>query len=91
MLSKKADYKCEGNFQHETFLSKRTGKQFMEGHHLIPVGFQIDIWNKYGVNVDCVENIVSLCPNCHRAIHYGNDLIKSELINKLFNARKKYL
>lgn len=85
---KKADYKCEGNIQHETFLSKRTGKQFMEGHHLIPVGFQIDIWNKYGVNVDCVENIVSLCPNCHRAIHYGNDLIKSELINKLFNARK---
>ncbi|MCR3906961.1 MAG: hypothetical protein NUK62_08070 [Tenericutes bacterium] len=85
---KKANYSCECNYGHGTFISNRTGKQFMEGHHLIPVGYQIEIWNKYSVNVDCVENIVSLCPNCHRAIHYGNETTKKKLIEKLFDLRK---
>lgn len=86
---KKANYKCEFDCKHDTFISKRTGKNFMEGHHLIPVGFQIDIWNKYSVNADCVENIISLCPNCHRAIHHGDDITKNTLIEKLYNSRKK--
>lgn len=84
----KADYKCEFNHLHETFISKRTGKNFMEGHHLIPVGFQIDVWNKYGVNIDCIENIISLCPNCHRAIHYGKQETKKILIESLYSVRK---
>jgi len=85
---KKADYQCEFDSLHETFISKRTGKNFMEGHHLIPVGFQIEIWNKYGVNIDCIENIISLCPNCHRAIHYGEFETKKRFIEKLYALRK---
>ena len=30
-----ADYKCEFNSQHHTFISKSTNKQYMEGHHLL--------------------------------------------------------
>ena len=28
----------------------------MEAHHLVPVMYQQEIWDKFGINVDCVEN-----------------------------------
>ena len=42
-------------------------------------------WDTQHVNIDCQANIVCLCPTCHRQIHYGNDSVKRELIEKLFN------
>lgn len=86
---KNANYLCEFDKAHKTFISKRTGKNFVEGHHLVPVSYQIDIWDKYSVNADCVENIISLCPNCHRAIHYGNNETKRNMIGQLFSLRQK--
>lgn len=88
---KKADYKCENNISHKTFISSHTKRQFMEAHHLIPINQQDVIWERYKVNVDCLENIVSLCPNCHRAIHYASKEIKCELIQKLYNIKKAEL
>lgn len=87
----KADYKCENNNLHETFISSHTRQQFMEAHHLIPINQQAIIWERYGVNIDCVENIVSLCPNCHRAIHYAVNEIKRKLIEKLYNIKRNEL
>lgn len=88
---KKADYKCENDELHETFISLHTKHRFMEAHHLIPISQQDIMWEKYGVNVDCVENIVSLCPNCHRAIHYAVKETKRELVEKLYNLKKTEL
>ena len=56
----------------------------MEAHHLVPVKFQQKIWNKYNINVDCVENIVSLCPTCHRAFHNGTNEVKSNMIESIY-------
>ena len=33
---------------------------------------EIDV-NKFKKNIDCIENIVCLCPTCHRRIHFGSD------------------
>lgn len=88
---KKADYKCENNISHETFISAHTNHQFMEAHHLIPINQQEVMWERYGVNVDCTENIVSLCPNCHREIHYAVKEVKRELIQKLYKIKKNEL
>lgn len=82
----RAYYCCELDRDHETFISNRTRKQYMEAHHLIPVSNQETIWNKYHKNIDCVENLVSLCPNCHKAFHYGTKEVKSQMIETLFNA-----
>lgn len=81
---KKAYYQCEHDYTHTTFISKKTKKSYMEAHHLIPVCFQQEIWDKYGVNIDCVENLVSLCPTCHKAFHYGSNEVKSALIEDLY-------
>ncbi len=81
---KRAYYSCEIDETHKTFISRRTQKSFMEAHHLVPVNSSLQIWDKYNINVDCVENIFSLCPNCHRAIHNGNDEIRMEKLKILF-------
>lgn len=82
---KKAYYSCENDYQHETFISKKTQQKYMEAHHLIPVCFQKDVWDKYHINIDCVENLVSLCPTCHKAIHYGTKDVQKKMIGDLFS------
>lgn len=82
---KKAYYSCEQNHEHQTFTSKSTLKPYMEAHHLVPIANQKEMWEKYGINIDCVENLVSLCPTCHKAFHYGTNEVKIKIINDLFN------
>lgn len=87
-----SNYKCEVCPDHKTFLTKH-GVPYMEGHHLIPCtpsnakGF----WKKCRRNIDCIENIVCICPTCHRRIHFGSDADKREVIEKLYEVKKAEL
>lgn len=81
-----AEYKCENDELHTTFLSK-SQVPFMEPHHLIPMVAQKD----FEYNLDCVENIVSLCPNCHSAIHYGDAQVRKSVLMKLYSERVEQL
>lgn len=78
-----AGYLCEIDKTHNTFFTKRNNK-FSEGHHLIPMAFQARF---LPVNIDRSENIVSLCPTCHRAVHLGNLDEKSARLRRLFNLK----
>lgn len=80
-----ADYRCEYNPNHASFIRKNDGVRYTEAHHLIPMSQQ----DKFDVSLDIEENIVSLCSNCHNEIHYGENA--KELIEKLFNQRKDLL
>lgn len=80
-----AGYKCECNERHQSFLSRATGLPYMETHHLIPMEY----YDSFDVSIDIEENIVSLCPNCHREIHNGKDA--SVIVKKLYEQRKPYL
>lgn len=86
-----ANYCCEYINEHITFISNTTKMQYMEAHHLIPISNQEEMWERFGVNVDCVENIVSLCPNCHRAIHYAEKNYKKEIIEKMYVMKRQGL
>jgi len=76
-------YRCEVNNQHETFISK-FNELYVEAHHLVPMSAQNDF---LPINIDRMENIISLCPTCHRAIHYGIDKEKILRLEKLYNDR----
>ena len=76
------DYKCLANNSHMTFLSK-LGKPYMEAHHLIPMAAQKD----FEINIDRIENIVSLCPICHSAIHLGDEATRLELLKKIYDLK----
>ena len=77
-----ANYQCDLDKSHKSFITKN-GKPYMEAHHLIPLSTQ-DYFD-YSLDVDA--NIVCLCPNCHRKLHYG-DNITSDLI-KLYEDGSK--
>lgn len=79
-------FKCENDPSHITFTS-RSNNPFMEAHHLVPMTAQRD----FTINLDRIENIVSLCPNCHSAIHYGADSERRQLLTRLYNNRREEL
>jgi len=83
----KANYSCEINSDHKTFISDSNGENFVEGHHLIPVESQ----DQFHFSLDVPENIVALCPNCHRAIHNATREVQSKMIKQLFHNRKESL
>ena len=66
-VKQQAQYKCDYKATHDTFPDKN-GNNFVEAHHVIPMRKQGDFPE---INLDQPENVVSLCPNCHRQIHNG--------------------
>ena len=87
---KKANYHCSdsavSSHGHSTF-STNTNKNYLEAHHLVPMKFQ----KAECPNLDRSQNIVALCPTCHRAIHYGNYSVKKEHLLPIYLERKPIL
>jgi len=76
------EFKCQNNMEHTSFIDKK-GNQYAEAHHLIPMSYQEDF-----LNLDRKENIVSLCPNCHKAIHLGVMDIRNLIIENLYQIKQ---
>ncbi|GGC98679.1 MrcB family domain-containing protein [Undibacterium terreum] len=81
---KRAGFKCEIDSTHPSFISEKTGKNYVEAHHLIPMGMQ----SQFAFSLDVEGNIVALCPACHKKLHYGQFADKTSDLKKLLNARK---
>lgn len=67
-----AGYRCELNCQHVLFYRKDGETPYTEAHHLIPLRYQ----NQFQYSLDVVPNLISLCPSCHRELHYGHSIEK---------------
>ena len=65
----------------------------MEGHHLIPCTCSnaSRIWKQRKRNIDCKENIVCLCPTCHRRVHFGSNEEKKSILHTLYKHQIKKL
>lgn len=82
-----ANFSCEIDESHWTFISKAKKQKYVEAHHLIPIFYQ----NKFKFSLDVVVNIISLCATCHRMLHFGVAEQKRTLLKSLFNKRKDSL
>lgn len=60
-----------------------TGKDFIEGHHTIPVSEMTPD------HKTSVEDIALLCANCHRMVHIKRPWLSMENLNKLIKPKKK--
>lgn len=87
-----AGFHCAANKSHTTFQTAR-GVQYMEGHHLIPCTYTnaTRFWEERERNIDCEENIVCLCPTCHRQVHFGSKDEKEALLKVLYEHQIKKL
>jgi len=81
--AKSVGYKCEFDTKHASFLSATTGRLFVEAHHLIPMSKSDD----FDTSLDVTANIIILCPNCHRAIHFGDEPTKRQYLEKFYTER----
>lgn len=78
-----ADYRCEIDESHQTFIAENTNKPYMEGHHAIPMRFQ----EQFDHSLDVYANIICLCPLCHRRIHHGLSKDRELMANKIYLSR----
>lgn len=81
---KNSGYVCFADPEHDTFLTDE-GLPYMEAHHLIPFKYQKD----FQFSLQVQANVVCLCPQCHRKLHYGKD--RNELLKVLYEDRKDAL
>ena len=78
-----ANYSCFFE-NHKTFEAKSNNKNYVEAHHLIPFSKR----NKFDTSIDIEENIICLCPNCHRKIHLGINRDIEKMLKILLDKRK---
>jgi hypothetical protein len=82
-----AEFRCEAKMDRDKFISKRTKKNYVEVHHLIPLSRQKD----FEVTLDSIENLCCLSPIAHRAIHYGRNEDATRVLYKLLEKKRPAL
>jgi 5-methylcytosine-specific restriction protein A len=82
-----AQFNCEIDPSHKTFVSRAKNQRYVEAHHLIPISQQ----SRFHSPLDIVANVVALCANCHRLLHYGVENDRRSLLMTLFKERKTRL
>lgn len=90
---KRANFICEVDSTHTTFKTvvdgnsyvEVDGNSYVEAHHLIPMSTQLF----FEYTIDFADNIIALCPTCHRKIHHATDEVKKELVEQLYERRKE--
>lgn len=76
-------YLCEIDPQHKTFVARRNDQPYLEGHHLIPLARQ----KEFDVSLDVYANIIGLCPNCHRQLHFGRQSEIRAILKPIYDVR----
>lgn len=79
-----AEFKCQINPNHETFISKTSNQPYVEAHHLVPLGLQ----DEFTFSLDILPNIIVLCPTCHRLLHHGTWPAKKTHLEFFWKQRK---
>lgn len=79
-------YSCEYNETHRLFIAKATGCRYVEIHHVIPLEFQ-DEFDSRNKKLDSLNNLYSLCPYCHSAVHRAEGRIARKLLSKMYDER----
>ena len=82
-----SNYACAVAGSHVSFISRTTKQNFVEAHHLIPFEFQ----EMFDSSLDVLENVVVLCPTCHRKLHHGMLKDKKPVLKQLFEDRDAML
>lgn len=60
-------HRCEVTPELPTFVSRATGKPYLEVHHFVPMGLQ----SQFELKLDTAENLAVLHPLTHRSLHHG--------------------
>lgn len=80
----RANQICKLCDKDSTFPSKKyIGLNYFEVHHFIPYNYKVQ--KNFIKTLDAKQNLVSLCPECHRGIHLSAFDHQEKLVRKLAN------
>ena len=88
MAFERENYKCELCGTTKTF-TDTNNEEYFEGHHLIM--YNLNVQRRFKYSLDHPNNIMCLCPTCHRQIHLGSEEKRKEMIMKLFKKHNNLL
>jgi len=86
----RSNYTCELCKKTNTFQDK-SKKWYFEAHHIIP--FNLTNQKLFGISLDHFSNLVCLCPECHRKVHFSELKEQIQTLETLLNKKpllKKY-
>ncbi|SHI78371.1 HNH endonuclease [Propionispora hippei] len=67
---------------------KHNGDRYIEAHHLVQIALSAS-------SSLCSDNVILVCPNCHRELHYGRDVEVAdrgdEILISLGNVRERLI
>lgn len=88
-IREQASYKCslEKIRNCSYFTSKKTNKNYLEIHHLIPKSHS----DSFTSSIEVSANYVALCANCHRLVHQAIKVEREKVLKTLFEERKERL
>jgi 5-methylcytosine-specific restriction protein A len=73
---------CFINKEHESF-DNLDNLKYVEVHHIIPFSLS----DLLDINLDVKSNLICLCPNCHKKMHYSNYESKMAMIDYIWDRR----
>ena len=85
---KRENYTCELCGTNKTFTDKNN-EEYFEGHHLIM--YNLKVQSRYKYCLDHPNNIICLCPTCHRHIHHASATDTQNMLIKLFTKHNDLL
>lgn len=87
IILEEANSTCFFNCNNELFWTNQ-GRVYLEVHHCIPLSYA----KKFGKKGDFKENLIAVCPTCHRRLHYeGNtSFTKQEMYNMMYEYIKEH-
>jgi len=83
----RASYNCEAGYVKPGFNSRRTGKNYLEAHHMIPVSLK----RNFKADLDRIENLFALSAHAHRALHYGEPQGVWDILQRLLHKRPEIM
>ncbi len=91
----KYGYKCffdcfatdeQEQLAHElNYFHTKKQRVYLEGHHMV----QMENSKFFEKDVDVVENIIPVCPNCHRKLHNASSEVVLRMLNTYYNNSNK--
>lgn len=79
MVKRIADGKCQYCGNNAPFFDKQ-GEPYLEAHHVIRLA---------DGGSDAIDNIVAICPNCHRKVHVLNDEVDTIILEGIADQNKR--
>ncbi|MDR3306576.1 MAG: HNH endonuclease [Endomicrobium sp.] len=76
---------CQSNWHKEGYFLNKKQFVYLEIHHII----KLEHSHLFKNDIDIKENMIPLCPNCHRKLHNAQDNIVKDLLIKIYGGIDK--